>query len=56
MNEWMKTEIDKLIEDAKDSLDCGKQVVRESDKFQYTLESIADSLLVIAMMMVRRTE
>lgn len=53
MNEWAKTEIDELIEHSKDSLACGKQVIRESDKFHYMLESIAESLLAIAMMIYR---
>lgn len=49
MNEWMKTEIDALIEQSKDSLSCSKQVIRESDKLHYLLESIAESLLAKAM-------
>lgn len=54
MNEWIKSEIEGLIEDSKGSLACGKKVVRESDKLHYTLESIAESLLAMAMLMNER--
>ena len=42
-------EVNAVIKSAKESLETCKAVIRESDKQQYVLESIAESLLAIAM-------
>jgi len=56
MNIRTYDEINSIIEDAKDNLATCKSVVRETDKREYVLESIAESLLAIAMTLFEPAE